>query len=367
IKVGYNTNPGSGNEKYFYLGDNKYKNSIGIIQDKNPDAHGTKLHGIIGGFTSPPIPVAGSNTKTVGMAYGADFIIARATDFPEIGAGKSLKSIILKDIKNGCSDKNPWNKDADVIVLGISIPKKDGTAFTESWQVYGKKNPANKDQKGKKDDKINSFDKLMKKRFKQKSSKYNASTNPVMTPVIVPVGNKVGGKAGTINGVTNSLAFSAFAVGVGAVSDEDLATLSTGDSSIPCTDTTLGTNEVLCNSACHVDAAGGSAITVMAPGAMVFTTTGIPSFGAFDFNPYGLAFAGTSSAAAHVGGAVALMKQADPLLTAVQIKSMLRSTATKTAASGNTWATEFAVPASCYGNGSGILNTHAAVLAAQAP
>ncbi len=95
----------------------------------------------------------------------------------------------------------------------------------------------------------------------------------------------------------------------------------------------------------------GMAVTVgkpdvVAPGVAV--TSVVPG----GYAPY----SGTSMAAPHVAGAIALMKQARPGLTTEEIRSILRSTATDVDAPGVDLA-----------SGAGLINAHAAVARTGAP
>ena len=88
---------------------------------------------------------------------------------------------------------------------------------------------------------------------------------------------------------------------------------------------------------------GKLGVEICAPGHTTFTT---------GKNYEWMTFSGTSSAAPHVVGAIALMLQYDPALTQVQIKDILRSTATRDVYTGQ-------VPNPAWGYGK--LNTEAAL------
>jgi subtilisin family serine protease len=82
------------------------------------------------------------------------------------------------------------------------------------------------------------------------------------------------------------------------------------------------------------------------------------------------AISGTSAAAPQIAGACALVKEANPQLTPSQVRDILRRTARDVAA-GNCFVRDgmghAAVPGPDLATGTGLVDAHAAVVAAQQP
>jgi subtilisin family serine protease len=112
------------------------------------------------------------------------------------------------------------------------------------------------------------------------------------------------GNSGTKNAI-GAPACLANAIGVGAVYDANVGTISFG-----CTDGTTAADKIACFSN------SSSALKMLAPGASI-SSSGMGGAVA--------GFAGTSQAAPHIAGAIALMLQAKPTATADQIEAALRA------------------------------------------
>lgn len=328
-----------------------------ILEDADTvNGHGTAMAGIIAA-------IGGSDqtSKPAGVAPKINLMIAKLPkENTELGSYKTSKTNFLKALKF-CLGKNKDTRKADVIFTGFSFSDiadkstEQLDLFTENWQVFGDKNPADKKQKGDKSNNIESVTKMWDKYGKKSKPK---KSDPYLVPLVVPVGNLANGK--TMNGLPNSLAFLPFAIAVGSSADATFGSTQLS-SNFPafaqCTDATLAPDQVLCNTACHTN------VDVVAPGHQILTTTLIAPIGAQDFAPYSVNYIGTSVAAAHVAGVLALMEQANPNLTVDQIQSKLKATATSTNASGVPLWTAFGVPQTCYG--SGVVNALTAVQSAQ--
>ena len=110
----------------------------------------------------------------------------------------------------------------------------------------------------------------------------------------------------------------------------------------------------------------GDAVEVVAPSSggsasLLTTSTNIQGL-----SLYNNSFGGTSAAAAQATGVVALMLSINPLLTADQVRALLRSTATSIDASNVPGAPNYYDPVTGHSPwyGHGLLDAHAAVLAA---
>jgi hypothetical protein len=352
---GFNPKPGSGLKTEYNATDSEPKfKKIQIIDDEDIIlGHGTVMAGVIASIS--PVSGSGISTKSPGVAPKINLMVAKLPNTLAAGTSyKSNKTNFLKALKF-CLGKNRSDRKAEVVFSGFSfndVIDKTGEPFdlfTEKWQVMGEKNPADKKQKGDSTNNIKSVKKIWDKYGK--AHKKPKSSDPYTVPLIVPVGNNANGPSK--NGVPNSLALLDFSVGVGSVFDDAGLPPYGGGDSLPsagshtCDNTTTSPGNVLCDTSCHVNAAGSSVVTVVAPGYHIFA----PSVGDGTTGPHTGLVSGTSVAAAHVAGVMALMKQAGPSTTVAQLKSTLQSTATKANSVGTPLWTVNGVPQSCYGGG----------------
>ncbi len=352
---GFNPKPGPGLKTEYNPADLdvKFKNP-GIIDDEdNIVGHGTVMAGIIS--SNSPVSGSGIFIKSPGVSPKINLMVAKLPNMLSSGATfKASKTDFLKALKF-CLGKNRTQRKADVVFTGFSFndvlekSTESFDLFSEKWQVMGEKNPMDKKQKGESSNNIKSVVKVWDKFGK--ASKKPKKTDPYTIPFVVPVGNNVGGASE--NGVPNSLALLDFSVGVGSVFDDvGLPSYGGGDSlpttgSHSCSDSTTAKGKVLCDTSCQINGAGQSAVTVVAPGYHIFA----PSVGDGPTGPHTGYVSGTSAAAAHVAGVIALMKQASPSSTVTVIKSILQSTSTKTDAGGTYLWTAYGVSQTCYGGG----------------
>jgi subtilisin family serine protease len=123
-------------------------------------------------------------------------------------------------------------------------------------------------------------------------------------PVIVASGNE-----NHKNGISYP-ACNSNAISVGAVYDENVGQQSYGVAANNCVDSSTQEDQVTCYSN------SGSNLDVMAPGSIIDSTA---------MGGGSVANGGTSMAAPHVAGTIALIKQANPSITPLEIKGLLKN------------------------------------------